>query len=197
MTYSYRIEKAIRAAAVLHEDQVRKGRVPIPYVAHPVSVAYLLSEYTTDEDTIIAGLLHDTIEDTPYTFPELEEDFGVSVRGIVEEVTQTVDVEVEDPYDKRAWKARHAEYVSKLKKASEAALLVAAADKIHNMRSAIEEYADNHARFERDFGGTLEERLALYQSIANILNGRLKSDIVHEFNDVFEEYKKFIYAAQH
>ena len=72
MIYSYRVEQAIRAAAVLHNGQVRKGVSPYPFITHLVAVAFLLSDYSNDEDTVIAGLLHDTLEDTDYTPEELE-----------------------------------------------------------------------------------------------------------------------------
>ncbi len=198
MMYSYRIEQAIRAAAILHRDQVRKGKVPYPYITHLVSVAVLTSDYTDSEDALIAALLHDTLEDTGYTYEELEGDFGDKVASIVREVSHAhrTDGKQENPWAD-AWKERHSRYVAQLKDASELALIVAAADKIHNMRSVIEEYLDDHARFEKDFGGTLEERLATYQAIGNILNSRLESGIVQEFNQVFDQYKDFIYDAQH
>jgi (p)ppGpp synthase/HD superfamily hydrolase len=188
MMYSYRIEQAIRAAGVLHKDQVRKGKVPFPYVTHPFAVACIIADYTDNENIIIAGLLHDTIEDTEYTLTELEEDFGYTVCAIVKEVTA--------PSSEENWKEKHTEYVAQLKNASDEALVVAAADKIHNIRSIIEEYYNDRARFQKDFGGTENERLMVYQSIGNILNSRLQNEIVHEFNHVFDEYKKFIYATQ-
>lgn len=190
--YSYRIEQAIRAAGVLHKNQVRKGSVPFPYVTHPFAVACIIADYTNDEHTIIAGLLHDTIEDTEYTLAELEEDFGHEVCTIVKEVTAPAS-----PEDAREdWKEKHARYVTQLKNASTEALIVAAADTIHNMRSIIDEYYGDHARFQKDFGGTENKRLMIYQSIGNILNSRLENEIVHEFNHVFDEYKKFIYDAR-
>ena len=73
MSYSYAIEQAIRAASVLHKDQIRKGSVPYPYVTHLFAVAMIVSDYTSDEDTIVAALLHDTLEDTDYTEEELED----------------------------------------------------------------------------------------------------------------------------
>lgn len=191
MMYSYQIEKAIRAAGVLHKGHVRKGRIPYPYVTHPFSVACIIADYTDDEHTIVAGLLHDTIEDTGYTFSELEEDFGEIVCSIVRDVT----VPAEERRAERTWKERHASYVARLKMARDEALIVSAADKIHNMRSTVEEYYGDHARFRRDFGGSTEERMTIYQSISNILNSRLQNAIVHEFNHVFDEYKNFIYGA--
>ncbi|MCA9364089.1 HD domain-containing protein [Candidatus Kaiserbacteria bacterium] len=190
MSYSYKIEQAIRAAAVLHKDQVRRGLVPIPYVAHLYAVATLISDYTEDEDTIVAALLHDTIEDTDYTPRELENDFGRNVADIVLGVTETENTEGAD------WATRKRKYLKQLKGAPEASLIVSAADKIHNMRNLIEEYYDAHARFMKDFGGTLEERVRVYQEISNILNRRLKNPILSEFNHVFEEYKKFIHHVQ-
>lgn len=191
MMYSYQIEKAIRAAGVLHKDQVRKGRIPYPYVTHPFSVACIIADYTDNEHIIIAGLLHDTVEDAGYTFAELEEDFGEIVCSIVRDVT----VRRDERHAEKTWKEQHAGYVAQLKRAREEALIVSAADKIHNMRSTIEEYYGDHARFRRDFGGSTEERVTIYQSISNILNSRLQNPIVHEFNHVFDEYKNFIYGA--
>ena len=88
MNYSYKIEQAIRAAAVLHKDQVRKGDMPFPVITHLISVAMITSEYTEDEDIIAAAFLHDAVEDTDYTVEELQEDFGGNVRDIVEGVTE-------------------------------------------------------------------------------------------------------------
>ena len=85
--YSYRIEQAIRAASVLHKNQLRKGSMPFPYITHLVATAFTLMDYTDDEDVIIAALLHDTLEDTDYTIDELQEDFGGKVRELVEAVT--------------------------------------------------------------------------------------------------------------
>ena len=194
MKYSYRIEQAIRAAAILHKNQVRKGSAPLPYVTHPYAVAMIVSDYTDDEDTIIASLLHDTIEDTDYTFEELQQDFGPMVRTYVEGITQAPGVDTEEGYE--SWTQQKKAYVETLKEAPVPSLLVAAADKIHNMRSVIEEYYDNYARFRGDFGGTFNDRIMVYQKISNVLNRRLKNEIIHEFNHVFDEYKDFIQNAQ-
>lgn len=186
--YSYRIEQALRAATILHKDQVRKGTIPMPYVSHLFAVTMVLFDYTQDEDVIIAALLHDTLEDTDYTPKELQEDFGGRVREIVESLTEPQD----SKYEQLTWKEQKVAYTKKLKKASEEALLICAADKIHNMRSIVEEYFDDHRRFLADFKGSLEDRVQVYQEISNILNRRLKSDIIPEFNHVFDEYKNFV-----
>ena len=191
--FSYRIEQAVRAAAVLHKDQVRKGAMPFPYVTHLVSVAFILHDYTDDEDVIIAGLLHDTIEDTDYTLEELKQDFGAAVSNIVSSVTEPKTDSRGNPLP---WPERKLAYVKQLKSAAPEALLVSAADKIHNMRMIVETYYDQPSKFSNDFGGTLEERLEQYQNISNVFNRRLHNDIIHEFNHVFSEFKDFIRRAQ-
>jgi (p)ppGpp synthase/HD superfamily hydrolase len=186
--YSYRVEQAIRAATVLHREQNRKGALPLPYVSHLIAVALILHDYTDNEDVLVAGLLHDTLEDTDYTYDELKEDFG----GVVAEIVLTVTEPTHDGDTKLPWLERKHRYARQLKKGDETALLVAAADKIHNFRTMVEEYCTDYNRFLQDFGKNLPERLEAYQAIANVINARLKNDIVHEFNHVFDEYKQFL-----
>lgn len=187
--YTYRIEQAIRAAAVLHKDQRRKGVAKLPYITHLIAVAAIIRDYTTDEDTIISAYLHDTLEDTEYTEDELREDFGDNVLKIVKAVSEPTDTTM-------SWSDRKTAYREQLRKAPLEALMVSAADKIHNMRSAVEEYYDQHDRFMSDFGGSLDARVMVYQDIGNILNSRLKNDIISEFNHVYTEYKNFIFNVK-
>ncbi len=192
MSYSYRIEQAIRAASVLHKGQVRRGQTPYPYVTHLYAVAFLVADYTNDEDTIIAALLHDTLEDTDYTEKELQNDFGGTVLDLVRAVTEPEPEEGAS----MSWKEHKKRYVKQLNDAKEASLIVATADKIHNMRCIVEEYYDNHSQFIADFGGSLEERLMIYREMSNILNRKLKNTILAEFNHVFKEYCNFIEDVQ-
>ncbi|MEZ4104552.1 MAG: HD domain-containing protein [Candidatus Paceibacterota bacterium] len=186
--YSYRIEQAVRAASVLHKDQLRKGSMPFPYITHLIATAFTLLDYTDDEDVVIAALLHDTLEDTDYTIDELQEDFGGRVREIVEAVT-------EPKYKgehKLNWREKKDTYVKQLKHAPQEALLVAAADKIHNFRTIVEDYTDDYNRYVQDFGNNFEDRLEVYQDISDVINNRLHSPIKDEFNHVFEQFKNFL-----
>jgi (p)ppGpp synthase/HD superfamily hydrolase len=187
--YTYRIEQAVRAAAILHKDQLRKGSAPLPYITHLMAVTMIVSDYTDNENTVIGALLHDTLEDTDYTSKELEEDFGGEVREIVEALSEP---QKNKDGEKTSWKHRKRHYAKSLKDASQEALTISAADKIHNMRTIVEEYYSDHMRFMKEFSGTLDDRAMLYQDISNVLNSRLKNDIIHEFNDVYTEYKNFI-----
>jgi (p)ppGpp synthase/HD superfamily hydrolase len=186
--YSYRIEQALRAITILHKDQVRKGAMPIPYISHLFAVALIVSEYTKDEDTLIGALLHDTLEDTDYTGDELQQDFGGKVREIVESLSEPHGEE----HKGMPWKDRKIAYARTLRKASEEALIIAAADKIHNMRAIVEEYYDDHSRFLADFEGSLEDRVLMYEEVSTTLNKGLTNTIIKEFNHVFLEYKNFI-----
>lgn len=190
--YSYRIEQAIRAASVLHKDQLRKGSMPLPYITHLVATAFTLLDYTDDENVIIAALLHDAIEDTDYTLDELQEDFGNKVREIVESVTEPKRNEE----NKITWREQKMTYVRQLKKARKEALLVAAADKIHNFRTIVEDYTDDHKRYVQDFGKNFDDRLEVYQAIHDVINNRLDNPIKDEFNHVFSEFKEFLYRIK-
>lgn len=182
--YSFRVEQAIKAASILHKDQIRKGENPLPYITHLFAVAVIVSDYSDNEDTFIAALLHDTLEDTDYTPAEIEEDFGIEVKKLVEAVSE--------PDNDLGWIENKKQYVKQVKKGPLEAVIISAADKIHNMRSIVEEYYSDHSRFMNDFGQHVDERMLVYQDLSNIINSRLKSDIVHEFNHVFTEYKNFI-----
>ena len=187
--YTYKVEQAIRAASILHQDQLRKGSVPLPYISHLMAVTLILSDYTKDEDTLVAALLHDTLEDTDYTEKELREDFGGPITEIVLTLTEQ---KTDKKGNKYSWLDRKKEYAKQLREGSQKALMVAAADKAHNFRCFVEEYYDNHQKFIQDFGPHLKERMEAYQAIANAINSKLKNDIVHEFNHTFNEYKQFL-----
>ena len=190
--YTYKIEQAIKAASLLHQEQLRKGDVPLPYATHLMSVMMIVRDYTNDEDTLVAALLHDTLEDTDYTYEELVDDFGEKVAEIVRAVSEPQSTAL----DRTPWIEVKKAYAKQLRKGPKEAVLVAAADKIHNFRSVIDEYYDNHNGFLRDFGTNLDNKLEAYQNIANAINSRLSDGIVHEFNHTFKAYKEFIFNVK-
>lgn len=73
------LEHAISVASKAHENQKRKSGEP--YITHPLAVAHTLIDWGMDIDSIIAGVLHDTVEDTETTLEELEKNFGSDVIG--------------------------------------------------------------------------------------------------------------------
>ena len=80
------IEKAYKTANEAHKDQVRKSGEP--YIIHPLCVAIILADLELDKETIVAGLLHDVVEDTIMTDEEIGEEFGADVAILVDGVTK-------------------------------------------------------------------------------------------------------------
>ena len=80
------LKKAIDFATKKHEGQMRKSGEP--YITHPLSVAALLVEWGMDTDTVVAGVLHDTLEDTDTTLAEIEEIFSRDIAFLVDGVTK-------------------------------------------------------------------------------------------------------------
>jgi (p)ppGpp synthase/HD superfamily hydrolase len=133
--YSDRINHALAFAAKHHDRQVRKG-TRLPYLTHPANVAIVLTRYGRDEDTIIAGILHDVIEDCVrenYTRDMLGQrigdKFGMNVLDTVLAVTQR---SIDDSGTDLSSEERRDDYLERLEQASETARWVCAADKLHN-----------------------------------------------------------------
>lgn len=121
---------AIRFAAEKHRDQRRKGKEASPYINHPIAVAEILTQHgVQDTVTLLAAILHDTIEDTETTPEEIEERFGSDVRRVVEEVTDDKSA------SREARKAHQVEHAPRL---SPRAKLVKIADKLTNVRDVVE-----------------------------------------------------------
>jgi (p)ppGpp synthase/HD superfamily hydrolase len=160
--FTGRIERAIALAVRAHETQVRKGDGQLPYIVHPVTVALILSRYTSDEDTIIAGLLHDTIEDTLVTAEEIERAFGEKVRDMVVDVT-------EPDLPGLSWETKKARYLRRLQAAPRASLLIAGADKIANLVSLIAAHATAGDVLWERFNAPLTVKLGFYRRVHALL----------------------------
>ena len=122
------IERAYEAAAYWHRDQ--KRRSGDPYITHPLAVATILAELGMNTETICAALLHDTVEDTPYTLTELRGEFGEDIAALVDGVTKLDKVK----YGESA----EAETVRKMVVAMSRdirVLVIKLADRLHNMRT--------------------------------------------------------------
>jgi (p)ppGpp synthase/HD superfamily hydrolase len=138
--YSDRINHALAFAAKHHDQQVRKG-TRLPYLTHPANVAIILTRYGCDETTVVAGILHDVIEDCvtkDYTREMLEQriasKFGSDVLETVLAVTHR---KYDDDGEEFSRDERNQDYLDRLKGATARALWVCAADKLHNANSIL------------------------------------------------------------
>jgi (p)ppGpp synthase/HD superfamily hydrolase len=121
-----RLLRAALFAARAHAGQTRKGAAAEPYVNHVIEVAALLAEHGAPEEAILAGLLHDTVEDTQTTPEEIAAAFGDVVAGLVAEATDDKTLPKEM---RKAMQVKHAPH------RSPAAKMLKLADKIANLRA--------------------------------------------------------------
>lgn len=133
--YSDVINHAFAFAAKHHDRQVRKG-TKLPYLTHPANVAVILTRYGRDNDTVVAGILHDVIEDCVqdgYTREMLEQRIGDKFGAKVLETVLAVTYRRHDDEGvELSGDDRKTDYLERLSGASEEARWVCAADKIHN-----------------------------------------------------------------
>jgi (p)ppGpp synthase/HD superfamily hydrolase len=163
-----RFADALTFAEKIHREQRRKGN-DIPYVAHLMAVTATVLEWGGDEDTAIAALLHDAVEDQggePMA-EEIRRRFGDRVADLVLHCT---DSTASDPVCKLPWEVRKAAYLARLATAGPDAALITVADKLHNLTATIRDVRANGpgtlGRFERP------DRLVwYYSSVADAITG--------------------------
>jgi len=138
--YSDIINHALAFAAKHHDRQVRKG-TKLPYLTHPANVAIILTRYGRDTDTVVAGILHDVIEDCVrdgYTRQMLEQRIGDKFGArVLETVLAVTYRRHDDDGVELSGDDRRADYLERLAGANEEARWVCAADKLHNASSII------------------------------------------------------------
>jgi len=160
------ILRAFEVGAVAHKGQKRKTGEP--YILHPVAVARILANLRMDHLSVAAAILHDTLEDTPLTKPEITEQFGDEIAELVDGVTKL---------DKMRFRTRHeadAESFRKLMLAMSRDLrviFIKLSDRLHNMRTLGSMNPDSRRRIAR-------ETLDIYAPIADRLGmNSIKSEL--------------------
>ena len=138
--YSDVINHAFAFAAKHHDRQVRKG-TKLPYLTHPANVAVILTRYDRDNETVVAGILHDVIEDCVrdgYTRDMLEQRIGDKFgKKVLDTVLAVTYRRMDDDGIELSTEERKSDYLERLATASEEARWVCAADKIHNASTII------------------------------------------------------------
>jgi (p)ppGpp synthase/HD superfamily hydrolase len=127
---SERLDRAICYAVDAHRDNLRKVS-NLPYIVHPMEVCSILSLMNADEDLMIAGLLHDTVEEAGVRLDEIEQLFGSNVRELINEHTEDKS---------RSWQERKQKNLDILNTADYREKLLILADLVSNLRSMHHDY---------------------------------------------------------
>lgn len=175
--YSDRINHALAFAAKHHDQQVRKG-TRLPYLTHPANVAIILTRYGCDEATVVAGILHDVIEDCvskDYSREMLEEriasKFGTDVLDTVLAVTHRNH---DDDGAEFSPEEKKQDYLDRLAGANERARWICAADKLHNANTILSDLQRTQwpeniwSRFKVGKEGTLRWYRAVYERLREL-----------------------------
>ena len=151
------IRKTYEFSEKAHEGQIRRSGEP--YINHPLSVAAILADLKLDRATIVTGLLHDTVEDTDVTLPQVEKLFGQDVAHLVDGVTKISQMKFRNTHEKQGENIR--KMIVAMGK-DVRVILVKLADRLHNMRTL------NHMPYQKQ-ARIAQETLDIYAPLASRL----------------------------
>lgn len=181
-----KLERALEVAATAHVTQKRKG-TGTPYIVHPVSVMLIAGQVTTDQDTLCACLLHDVLEDgdlAKYAEGDMQRDFGPAVLAIVKAVTK--DDSIKD------WRQRNQAYIDNLEAHGNiAAFTICCADKIHNLKTTLADYAMLGEDLWSRFNAGKADQQWWYRSVLALQEAKLPgSPLVAELRDLVKQLEE-------
>ena len=194
MIFSSRIDEAIKLASHLHRNQTRIDAQSTPYISHLVSVAIILSEATEDEDIIIAGLMHDSLEDVPgYSYERLVKDCGEKVASIVQHVTEPLDANKSED-EQLPWITRKEAYLENIRKGGVESALISTADKIHNTESLIKSAHHEDEAYLSRFKSSLANKLWFHEQVLFIVEEKLGKEniLIKKLTTSIESLKKLV-----
>ncbi|MBO9128156.1 HD domain-containing protein [Bacillus sp. 165] len=156
---------AVETASIAHRAQTRKGN-GTPYITHPFTVGMLLLDVGCSSETVIAGILHDTIEDTSVTYKDIETAFGMNVAQIVKQCSE---------HDKsKSWEERKQHTLNNIGVISMEACMVVCADKLHNIRSTATDFRKIGTEVWGKFNRGKEQQEWYYRGLVKALGKRLE-----------------------
>jgi len=194
MKFSSKVINAVSQAAVWHRNQVRKDFNKTPYIAHPYSVMLILSEFTNDEEILIASLFHDVLEDVDLKLAEIiKKEYGSGVLKLVRALSEKKDPKKQTDA-KATWHSRKLGYLKHLKNAPESVLLISCADKLNNYQSLATTIKNKeHHIVLKKYNAPLKDQLWLAGEILEIFKTRMgKHPLVSRLSQRINEIKELI-----
>jgi len=182
-----RTQRALRKALECHKSQTRRAG-GAPYIVHALDVArILLSEPGVSENVIVAGILHDTLEDTAYTPQQLECDFGPNVLNLVQFATEP-DKNRTTTRDERTrtWRARNEHTIQACAHATRDQLLVVIADKLSNLSSLQEELSLHGDTIWQSFSASKRDIAWFHRFLRSVVAVKLKD------TRLFDLYRRLV-----
>ena len=181
-----RLNDAIRYAVEKHEGQYRKGTM-MPYIVHPLETMQILYSMSADTNLMIAGVLHDTLEDTSASKEELELLFG-------ESVSRMVAMHSEDK--SKSWEERKQTAIAELAEADKSFKMLVMADKVSNLRSMLRDYRAEGESFWNRFNRPKAQQAWYYSKIQDALydlqhyadTASVYWEMVGLYKDIFVRY---------
>ncbi len=176
---SPRFDEALAYASGLHRHQTRKHSV-IPYAAHLLAVCSLVLEHGGDETQAIAALLHDGPEDQggEATLTQIRGRFGDDVGDLVAACSEPLH------HGKSAWQERKEAFLDHLATVPPRALLIIAADKVHNARSIVADHAVIGGEIFNRFNGGVAGTKWYYRQLAAVLESRAPASLAKELGEL-------------
>ena len=190
--FTDKINLALKIAAKAHSGQYRKG-TNIPYISHPVAVGMIIGQYTNDETTIVAGILHDILEDVNpavYSETDMRRDFGDEITDIVKDVSEPKTA----GQPKLPWKDRKQSYLKRLSNSYYIeAYLVATADKIHNLIDILNDYHQFGDEIWQRFNASKWDILWYYRAVFDLIkNEPIPKDLKHQLESLIRRLKAIV-----
>jgi (p)ppGpp synthase/HD superfamily hydrolase len=188
-----KLVSALRFALDAHDAQTRKGS-DVPYASHLLEVAGLVLEHGGDIDQAVAGLLHDVLEDCEgVDAAALRARFGAEVARIVRVCSDLLDGDTAAA--KSGWLPRKRHYIEKLHEADERARLVAACDKLHNLRCLIADLRHAGLATLERFNCTPPQMRWYYEAVRDALGADLPRRLLTEVDALLGELGRFVPRA--
>lgn len=173
-----KIDKAILYATKAHDGQRRKTD-NVAMIFHPYTVAMILQYNGMNENMVIAGILHDVVEDTKFTIEDIKNEFGNDIAKIVDEVTENKAL---------PWKERKIEAIDKIRTASFEGKMVECADKINNLETLYELIKTKGNEVWKSFNKPYEEQKWYYSQMYNaVVENTEENDLIIRYKNILNK----------